>query len=88
MLVIYRSTRFKRSFKRMPSHIREDFVQKIDIFRKNPFYSKLGTHKLGGRLRDYYVFCLRDGFRVLFDFLNDGSVLLINIGSHDDYKKW
>jgi mRNA-degrading endonuclease YafQ of YafQ-DinJ toxin-antitoxin module len=72
----------------MPAHIRADFVKKIEIFRKRPFHPSLYTHKLSGNLADYYAFCLRDGFRVLFDFMETEVALLINIGSHDDYKKW
>ena len=88
MLTIHPSTRFKRSYKRMPRHIREDFAKKIDVFKKYPFHQSLHTHKLSGNLADYYGFYLQDGFRVVFEFEESDDVLLINIGSHDDYKKW
>ena len=83
-----RSSRFKRSFKKLPANIKEDIASKLRIFSRDPFERSLHTHKLSGKLADYYAFCLRDGYRVLFDFEKDGVVLLINIGSHDDYKKW
>ena len=82
------SSRFKRSYKKQPSHIQDDFDEKIRIFISNPFHPSLHTHKVSGNLADYYAFYLRDGYRVLFDFGEDGVVLLINIGSHNDYKKW
>lgn len=88
MLVIYPSTRFKRSFKKQPPHIKADFADKIEIFKTHPFHPLLHTHKLRGRLALYYGFYLQDGFRVLFDFMESNTVLLVNIGSHDDYKKW
>lgn len=88
MLIVHPSTRFKRSFKRIPSHIKIDFARKIEIFRKHPFDPSLNSHKLNGSLADYYGFYLRDGFRVLFDFIQNDVVLLVNIGDHDDYKKW
>ena len=88
MLTIHPSSRFKRSFKKQPRYIKQDFVQKIEIFKNYPFYPILHTHKLGGSLADYYSFYLRDGFRVLFDFMENDNVLLINIGNHDDYQKW
>jgi len=72
----------------MPTRIKEDFGGKIDRFKKHPFDLKLGTHKLQGNLFAYFAFCLRDGFRVLFEFEDDNNVLLVNIGSHDDYSKW
>ena len=85
---INRSFRFKRSFKKLPPKIKKDFDQKIKIFFNDPFTSSLHTHKLKGNLADYYAFYLRDGYRVLFDFEGDNTVILVNVGSHDDYKKW
>lgn len=85
---ISRSSRFKRSFKKLPPYIQDDFDRRIKIFFKNPFDPSLHTHKLSGNLTDYYAFYLRDGYRVLFDFEKNDVVILVNVGSHDDYKKW
>ena len=88
MLTLHVASRFKRAFKKMPDRIREDFGEKIDIFIKYPFNSSLGTHKLHCNLSDYYAFCLRNGYRVLFEFEDGNNVLLVNIGGHGDYLKW
>ena len=88
MLTLHPSSRFKRSFKRMPSDVKQDFAKKIRIFKKFPFDPSLHTHKLSGGLADYYAFYLKDGFRVLFDFIERDTALLVNIGNHNDYKKW
>ena len=88
MLTLHVSSRFTRSYKKMSLRIKEDFGEKIERFKTHPFDSTLGTHKLHGNLDDYFAFCLRDGYRVLFDFEGDNNVLLVNIGSHDDYSKW
>lgn len=88
MVSLHVSTRFKKSYKKLPRHIKKDFDKRILVFESAPFHYTLGTHKLGGSLGDYYSFYLRDGFRVLFDFVGDAVVILVNVGSHDDYKKW
>jgi len=85
---INRSSRFKRSFKKLPLKIKKDFDQRIKVFFNNPFASSLHTHKLKGNLADYYAFYLKDGYRVLFDFIGENTIVLVNIGSHDDYSKW
>ena len=85
---INRSSRFKRSFKKLPSDIQKDFDGKIKIFFNDPFSPSLRTHKLKGNLADYYAFNLKQGYRVLFDFIGENTVVLVNIGSHDDYRKW
>lgn len=72
----------------MPAKIKRDFFQKIETFQKNPFQPSLNTHKLKGKLDDYYSFYLRDGYRVLLDFVGENIVILVNIGSHNDYRKW
>jgi len=88
MLTIHLGSRFERSFKRMPRHIQDDFAKQIELFQTQPFHPSLRTHKLSGQLREYYAFYLRDGYRVLLDFVGPHIVLLVNIGSHDDYQKW
>ena len=88
MVVIHVASRFHRSFKKMPDPIRENFSVKITLFIKDPFNPSLKTHKLKGNLGSYYAFHLREGYRVLFEFQDTNNVLMVNIGSHDDYSKW
>lgn len=88
MLEIHISTRFKRSFKKLPNHIKEDFPKKLQLFQQEPYHHQLSTHKLNGKLGEYYAFYLKDGYRVLFDFEDNSIALLVNIGNHNDYKKW
>ena len=85
---INRSSQFKRSFKKLSTKIKRDFEQKIKIFFNDPFSPSLHTHKLKGNLADYYSFYLKNGHRVLFDFEAENTVILVNVGSHDDYNKW
>ncbi|OIO50032.1 MAG: hypothetical protein AUJ34_00035 [Parcubacteria group bacterium CG1_02_41_12] len=88
LLEVHRTSRFKKSYKKLPPPIQENFAKRIEIFQKDPYYPSLETHKLHSALGLYYAFYLKDGFRVLFEFQNNNTVLLINVGSHDDYEKW
>ena len=72
----------------MPVKIKKDFSKKIKLFQKDPFQSSLNTHKLKGRLGEYYSFYLKDGYQVLLDFIGENTTILVNIGSHKDYSKW
>jgi len=81
------SPRFKRAYKKLPAHIQDDFDEKIAIFLQNPDHPSLKTHKLKGRLQTCLSFRLRDGYRVLFEFPSLGVVDLLDVGSHDLYKK-
>ena len=38
MLVLHVASRFKRSFKKMPARVKEDFAEKIEVFKSNRTY--------------------------------------------------
>lgn len=82
------SPRFKRSYKKLPRHIQTDFDKKIETFITSPNDPSLQTHKLKGELRECLAFRLKDGFRVLFEFLDPETVDLLDVGSHDIYKRF
>ncbi|MFH0755162.1 MAG: type II toxin-antitoxin system mRNA interferase toxin, RelE/StbE family [bacterium] len=84
---INRSSRFKRAYKHLPNNIKDDFDKKIIIFIKDPKDLRLRTHILKGKLQECLAFCLRDGFRVLFEFTGD-TINLLDVESHDKYKIW
>ena len=80
--------RFRKSFKKTPINIQQDFAMKFKLFIKNPKDSQLKTHKLKGKLQDCLSFYLRDGYRMLFEYTIEKEINLIDIGPHDKYKKW
>ena len=85
---VHLSPKFKRSYKKLPVPIQEDFDARILLFMKDPNDSKLQSHKLKGKLQDCLSFHLRDGYRVLFEYSLDNSVDLLDVGPHDKYSQW
>ena len=81
------SPRFQRSYKKLPSHLKTDFKEKIALFIENPYDPSLRTHKLKGRLQESLAFRLSDGYRVLFEFSSPGVIDLLDVGPHDIYRK-
>lgn len=84
---LHLSPRFKRAYKRLPTHIQADFDNKVTLFTENPFHPSLKTHKLHGKLQECFSFRLRDGYRVLFDFSGSESLDLLDVGKHDIYDR-
>jgi addiction module RelE/StbE family toxin len=82
------SPRFKRSYKKCPSHIQIDFDKKVAKLIDDPYTPSLRTHKLRGNLQTCLSFYLKDGYRVLFEFTNSSSINLLDIGSHDIYERY
>jgi addiction module RelE/StbE family toxin len=78
---------FKRNYKKKilnDSNLTAKFEETITIFSKNPFDRKLRTHKLSGELKDCWAFAVDYNTRIIFKFLSNKEVLLIDIGSHEE----
>lgn len=82
MRILY-SSRFLRSFEKLPLKIQDEFRRREDIFRRNPFDPVLKTHKLKDR-RDW-AFLVTYEIRVIFVF-GKGIFRFLNIGDHSIYR--
>ncbi|MCL6635154.1 MAG: type II toxin-antitoxin system YafQ family toxin [Peptococcaceae bacterium] len=87
MISLIWGSSFKRSFRKTIEnnrYMKKKFVETIGIFVEDPFHPALRTHKLSGRLKGLWAFSIDYDCRVIFMFLDDGSALLIDIGTHDE----
>jgi addiction module RelE/StbE family toxin len=87
MTKIYLDEGFKRSFKKVIKNnleIKNKFSDKLELLKENPYHPFLKTHKLSGKLQDYMAFSIDYNFRVIFKFMNDNAILLIDIGTHNE----
>ena len=78
---------FKRRYKKRVKNnteLKTKFWEAIELFTKEPFNPRLRTHKLTGKLSGLWAFSIDYDCRVIFKFLNDHEVLLIDIGTHDE----
>lgn len=85
MTEVYYTRGFDKARQKLPRRVIERFAEKRKIFIKNPFHPSLNTHKLRGKLKDYYSFSVDYNHRV-FKFISKNKVLFVNIGTHDIYK--
>ena len=80
------TSRFERQYKKLPKTVRETAKEKETIFRINPFDASLDTHKLHGKEKTAYAFSVNLRYRIKFVFLEERSVLFLEIGTHGIYK--
>ena len=66
MTEIYFSQRFKKSINKIPLEVIEALTIKQSLFTINPFHSTLKTHKLTGKLNQYYSFSITHSYRIIF----------------------
>lgn len=62
----------------------ERFQEKISLFTKEPFHPSLKTHSLSGSLEGYWALSITYEYRLVFKFVSENQVLLIDIGTHDE----
>jgi len=79
--------RFKRIYKNKVKNneeLKKKFWETVSLFSQHPFDPRLRTHKLTGKLKGLWAFSVNYECRVIFSFLNKNTVLLIDIGGHDE----
>jgi mRNA-degrading endonuclease YafQ of YafQ-DinJ toxin-antitoxin module len=55
MEIIY-SSKFAREYKKLPRKVKSKAEEHETIFRQNPYDPRLNTHKLHGRLKEFWSF--------------------------------
>lgn len=85
-MVIRVSSKFRKAFHKLPKYIKEKAQEKEQIFRNNPFDTRLDTHKLHGQYKDYWAVTVVGQYRIMFAFIEKDTVDFINIGTHEIYK--
>jgi len=78
---------FKKAYQKKiktDDNLKRKFWKTMKLFSSNPFSKQLRTHKLTGTLKGLWAFSVDYDTRVIFSFLKDDEVLLIDIGSHDE----
>ena len=78
---------FKKRLKRLLKNnefLKSKFEEKIEIFCLNPYDQRLKTHKLSGNLKDLWALRVDYDCRIIFKFISESEVLLIDIVGHDE----
>ena len=87
MINLIWGSRFKRAYKKVAvanPELKSKAAEALETFVDNPYHPSLRTHKLSGRLKGLWAFVVAYDCRVVFQFLDDQDVLLIDIGKHDE----
>lgn len=82
---IYYSSKFEREYRRLPKRIKLLAEKREQIFRKDPFNAQLKTHRLKGRLKEYWSFSIDLHYRMIFEFVGKDIVWLHSVGTHSIY---
>lgn len=85
---IYYSSKFAKEYKRLSRKVKISAEKKEKIFRLDPFNQQLKTHRLTGRLKDYYSFSIDYQYRIIFEFVgkDQETVWFHSVGTHEIYQ--
>ena len=78
---LFRTERFKKDFKHLPTDIQEKLPTVLERFVANPRHPSLHVKKMEG-VHDVWELRVTDHYRVTFQFVQEG-VLLRRIGTHN-----
>ena len=77
-------TRILKKWKKRHPDLIVNFYSRLKLFTENPYHSPLKTHSLSGKLEGYWAFSITYDYRLVFKFISNDKVLLIDIGTHDE----
>jgi len=88
LIVGYQPT-FVRKLKKLPVVVIGEALEKIVQFHNPANHEQLRVHnKLKGQLKNKYSFSVTYSHRIIFEYIEDNSVMLITIGDHSEYEKY
>lgn len=82
---IYYSTKFEKEYRKLPKKIKLAAEKKEKLFRKDPYFAQLKTHKLTGKLKGYWSFSVNYSYRIVFEFADEKIVWFHSVGTHGIY---
>lgn len=76
--------RILKKWRKKHPELVDRFQQKLILFTNEPFHPSLRTHSLSGNLAGYWSISINYEQRLVFKFLSDTKVLLIDLGTHNE----
>lgn len=89
MITIESSAKFdkeRRKFVKNNLTLAEKVIKVIKLLAKNPQHPSLNLEKLGGS--DIYTIRIDKGNRIFLKWIDNQTVILLDIGPHDKYRKY
>ena len=76
---------FVRQFQKLEDGLKEEVLEKIELFRNPKNHKMLKVHKLKGRLKGRWSFSVSYRFRIVFSYVSKRRAALLGIGDHSVY---
>jgi mRNA-degrading endonuclease YafQ of YafQ-DinJ toxin-antitoxin module len=84
MIHILTSKAFDKSFKKKDKFIQKKALERIRLFREEPFNPMLNNHSLSGEHKEDKSFNVTGNYRIIFYFIDKNTACLTDIGTHPE----
>lgn len=78
---------FVKKFNKLETALREEALEKIELFKDAKNHKQLKVHKLNGVLSGRHSFSVNYKTRIVFSYLSKTEAVLLSVGDHEVYKK-
>lgn len=75
---------FDRHFKRLPKHVRDTALEKLEFYLRDPAHPSLRVKRIRGT-EHIWELSVTMNYRITFQ-LEEGAIILRRIGTHDVLK--
>lgn len=76
--------KFLNSAKRLDTKVKPKLKSSLDVLAENPFHPTLHIKPLTGKLSDHYSLRFGGDHRVIFRFVSEKSIYLVDVGHRKD----
>lgn len=84
MYQILFGNKFLKSAEKLDKRLKSRLKTSLDILSENPFNTALRTKSLSGKLAGFYSFRLGRDQRVIFEFIANNKIYLLQAGDRKD----
>jgi len=77
---------FVKQYAKLEKDLRLVVKEKIALLMDSSNYKILKVHKLHGEMKNQYSFSVDYRTRIVFEYLDKSSIVLLAIGDHDLYQ--
>ena len=77
---------FFRDFNKLPAALQDEVEERIELFRMDSRHPSLRVHKLKGKMVGQWSFSVNYSHRIVFQYEDKRTAVLIAVGDHDVYK--
>ena len=86
MLSLVYAPVFVRQLNKLDENLKEEVVEKNEMFKDVSNHQYLKVHKLHGKLNNRYSFSVNYNYRIIFEYATKNNVNILSIGDHNIYK--